>query len=453
MSHRFFEFICAKIRAFDFKNNKTLNDVFYSSLFKGGSLILSLFIVNLSLQFVGSLQFGIWITLSTIIQWMGILDIGIGNGLRNKFAEAKIREDIVLAKKYVSTSYFLIFIISFIILLILFIVNGFLNWSLLLNAPNVLSIELSNTALMLFASFCFQLVLQLINTILTADLKPVISSALNFFISVVTISSIYLFSIFSAGSIFLLAICVGVAPLLVYFITSIYMFLTSLKMYRPSFKCIDFNLTGTLLGLGSKFFIVQLAMIFLLQSNNIIVSHVLGPQNVTPLSIGERYFGVILILSNILMFPFWSLFTTYYYSNEFDKIKKIIRNLEYFFIGSVLCGILMLILSNSIYKIWVGNKVVISSSISFLLLLKNLIFTYNNIYNYFINGTGKITVQLLAYILLGIFNIPLSIFLTRSFGVEGIIVSNVLLILVLAIIHKIQYNKLITKTASGIWNI
>ena len=112
----------------------------------------------------------------------------------------------------------------------------------------------------------------------------------------------------------------------------------------------------------------------------------------------------------------------------------------------------MLIISNSIYKIWVGDKVVIAFSINFLLLLKNLIFTYNNIYNYFINGTGKILVQLLTYILLGIINIPLSIFLTNSFGVEGIIISNVLLILVLTIIHKVQYNKLIMKTASGIWN-
>jgi len=453
MAHQYFELLCAKLKGYNLKSNKTLNDVFYSSLFKGGSLILSLFIVNLSLKFVGSLQFGIWITLSTIIQWMGILDIGIGNGLRNKFVEAKIQGDVVLAKKYVSTSYFLIFIISFIILVLFFLVNGFLNWSSLLNAPISLSQELSNASLLLFSSFCFQLVLQLINTILTADLKPKIASALNFFISIVTISSIYFFSIFYKGSILLLAICIGGAPLVVYFISSIYMFLTSLKMYRPRFDCIDFSLTKPLLGLGSKFFIVQLAMIFLLQSNNIIVSHILGPQAVTPLSIGERYFGIILILSNILMFPFWSLFTTYYYSNEFYKIKKIIKNLEYFFIGSILSGVLMLIVSNSIYKIWVGDKVVISLSISFLLLLKNLIFTYNNIYNYFINGTGKITVQLLAYIVLGILNIPLSIFLTKSFGVEGIIMSNVFLILVLAIIHKVQYTKLITRTASGIWNM
>jgi O-antigen/teichoic acid export membrane protein len=452
MTHKYFELIFNKPNGFNFKNNKILNDVFYSFIFKGGSLIVSLFIIKMSLNIVGSLQFGIWITLSTVIQWMGILDIGIGNGLRNKFAEAKIIGDNLLAQKYVSTSYFLIFIISFIILVLFFFLNGFLNWSSLLNSPSSLKIELSNTALILFSSFCFQLVLQLISIIITADLKPKIASALNFCISIVTICSIYFSAVFFKGSILLLAICVGGAPILVYLVTSIYMFLTSFKMYRPKIEFVDFKLTRTLLTLGSKFFIVQLAMIFLLQSNNIIVSHILGPQAVTPLSIGERYFGIILILSNILMFPFWSLFTTYYYSNEFVKIKKIIKNLEYFFLGCVLFGLVMLIISNSIYKIWVGDKVVIAFSINFLLLLKNLIFTYNNIYNYFINGTGKILVQLLTYILLGIINIPLSIFLTNSFGVEGIIISNVLLILVLTIIHKVQYNKLIMKTASGIWN-
>lgn len=452
MSNTSFEVIFSKIKGFNFKNNKILGDVFYSTIFKGGSLILSLFIVNLSLNFLGSLQFGIWVTLSAVIQWMGILDIGVGNGLRNKFAEAKITGDIILANSYVSTSYFLILIICFIFLTIFFLGNSLLDWSSLLNAPRSLSQELSKTAAVLFSSFCFQLVLQLISTILTADLKPKIASALNFFISIITICSIYFVSIFYNGSVLLLAICVSLSPLLVYIVTSIYLFSTSLKNYRPKIKCVDFSLTGTLLGLGSKFFIVQLAMIFLLQSNNIIVSHVLGPQAVTPLSIGERYFGVILILSNILMFPFWSLFTTYYYSDEFDKIKKIIRNLEYFFLFILFFGVLMLVFSNSIYKIWVGDKIVIAFSINVLLLLKNLVFTYNNIYNYFINGTGKIAVQLLTYIILGIINIPLSIFLTKYFGVDGIIISNVLLILVLTIVHKIQYNKLIMKSAIGIWN-
>ena len=56
-------------------------------------------------------NYGIWLTVSSIISWMSFFDIGINNGLKNKFAEAKAMNNEVLIQKYVSTTYFVLALI------------------------------------------------------------------------------------------------------------------------------------------------------------------------------------------------------------------------------------------------------------------------------------------------------------------------------------------------------
>jgi O-antigen/teichoic acid export membrane protein len=61
----------------------------------GGSVIvrivgiaITLLYIPLLLDFLNEEKYGIWITLTTIINWIRIFDVGLGNGLRNKLAEA-----------------------------------------------------------------------------------------------------------------------------------------------------------------------------------------------------------------------------------------------------------------------------------------------------------------------------------------------------------------------------
>ena len=83
------------------------------------SILISLQVVPLTINFVNPTQYGIWLTLSSIIAWLSYFDLGFAHGFRNRFAESKAKNDIELAKKYVSTTYAVLFIIFFTILLII----------------------------------------------------------------------------------------------------------------------------------------------------------------------------------------------------------------------------------------------------------------------------------------------------------------------------------------------
>ena len=77
-------------------NKRTLRakrNITVSFISKAISIMISFIIVPLTLGYVGRVEYGIWMTISSIIAWFSFFDIGLGNGLRNKLAEALAKED------------------------------------------------------------------------------------------------------------------------------------------------------------------------------------------------------------------------------------------------------------------------------------------------------------------------------------------------------------------------
>ena len=66
-------------------------NILASLVIKGCSIAISLILVPLTIHYVNPTKYGIWLTLSSMVSWFGFFDIGFGNGLRNKFAEAKAK--------------------------------------------------------------------------------------------------------------------------------------------------------------------------------------------------------------------------------------------------------------------------------------------------------------------------------------------------------------------------
>ncbi len=132
---------------------------------KGFSILISLIFVPIVLNYVNPDGYGIWLTLSSIVGWFSFFDIGLTQGLRNKFAEAKARGDDNIAQIYVSTTYAILGIIFFSVWLIFIIVNNFLDWSSILKVSESMRSDVSILAIIVFTYFCIIFVLRIITTI------------------------------------------------------------------------------------------------------------------------------------------------------------------------------------------------------------------------------------------------------------------------------------------------
>ena len=155
---------------------KAKKNIAASLFLKGFSIILSIIIVPITLNYVNVSEYGIWLTLSSIVVWFSFFDIGLTQGLRNKFAEAIARGEDELAQIYVSTTFAILVIICSGLWVIFLITNQFLNWAQLLNLSPEMQNEVSILAIIVFSFFCLQFVLRIIHTIFAATQQPALSS-------------------------------------------------------------------------------------------------------------------------------------------------------------------------------------------------------------------------------------------------------------------------------------
>lgn len=425
-----------------------------SFIIKGLNIAIGLALVPLTINYLDPTKYGIWITLSSIIGWFGFFDIGLGHGLRNRFAEALAMNKNELAKTYVSTTYAILSIIIGLVLLVFLIINPFLNWNKILNAGEdlVLGNELSILALIVFTFFCLSFIFKLITTILTADQQPAKAALFDLLGKFIALIIILFLTRVSAGSLLYLGIAMSGTPVLVLILSSIWFFNGKYREYRPSIKAVDFSKARELLDLGIKFFIIQISAVILYQTNNIIIAHLFGPEDVTPYNVAFRYFSVLTMGFAIIYAPFWSAFTEAWAKKEISWIKSNINKLMKIWIGLAFTAVFMLLMSSLFYRLWVGEVVYIPFSISILVAMWTVIISWNAIFCQFLNGIGKIWLQLAIGIFAAAVNIPLAIILGKSIGIEGVLISNIILSLITVAIYPIQYQKLLTFSAKGIWN-
>lgn len=420
----------------------------------GSNIFINLLLVRLILDYINPTQYGIWLTLSSVLVWFSLFDIGLGNGLRNKFAEALVKKENNLARIYLSTAYAtLIFVVSIIaILFILF--NYYIDWNKVFNVNIDIGTDFNLIVYIVFSAFCFQLVLKLINNILVANQRTAVVHLINLIANAISLILIIILIKIENGSLLYLAISLSIPPVLVLISASFYFYLNDYRKFAPNFKYVKLQYSKSLFSLGSKFFIIQTAALMVFTTDNMIITQLFGPADVTPYNIALKYFSIVTTIFWIIVNPFIPAYTEAFSLKDIKWIRNSINKLFKLWFGVILAAILMLLFSDFAYKLWFGEKIYINIYLSLGMAIFIIQISWNNIFSSFLIGVGKIRLQMYHSIFSIIINIPMSIFFAKTINMSstGVILGTIITLLPLSILAPIQYQKLITNTANGLWN-
>lgn len=424
-----------------------------SFFLKGVNIIISFFLVPMTLDYINPTKYGIWLTISSVLGWFAFFDIGLGNGLRNKFAEALANSDLEAARSYVSTTYAILLILITNVYLIVIVLNPILNWTDILNTPVEMESELRTLVIIVFGFFSLQFVFKLVGTIITADQRPAIANSFGPISSIIALIIIYILTKTTTGSLIYLGATISACPVVVLALASLFFFMGEYKYCRPSVKYIDFKHSGELFGLGIQFFIIQIACLIIYATDNIIITQLFGPLEVTAYNIAYKYFGIVTMIFGVIAMPFWSAYTEAYAHNDVKWIKSVTNKLVCIFFVLIIAIITMLLSSKIFYRFWIGDRVKIPVILSIFMGIYALLITWSSIFSFFINGVGKIRLQLYFAIIEATINIPLSVFFAKTLGLgsAGVILATCFCISIGCIFLPIQYLKIINNKAVGIW--
>jgi O-antigen/teichoic acid export membrane protein len=437
----------------DMMSNKIFKHIGLSSLYKSGSILIGIILVPLSIEYLGNEKYGLWLTIFSFIGWFSFVDFGIGNGLRNKLSEAIALENYNQAKTFISTSYITIGAISLITVLFFSIVFFLIDWPALFNF-DASDNSVERLIFIGFVLFSINLTLKNINSLYFADQRPSVPELISFLGQLIALSCVLILIEQETNSILFYGTIIFASQMLIMFLFTVISFSGKYHCLRPSFKEFDWQYVKEISTLGGKFFIIQISASLLFTTDNFIINKVLGSSEVTTYSVAHKYFMLVMTVMILISSPYWSAFTKAISEKNRDWLISSLNFLRKISILVIILTLIMIIIANWVYKIWVGDVVKVPILVTIFMGLNAMQKVYNYPKLMFLNGSGKIWIELYLGFTLALLNIPLSIFLARNMdlGIAGVILSTLLVGFVEFIVYPIQVNKILNHKARGVWN-
>lgn len=411
----------------------------FGLIFKILSMGLSYILIPLFLKFLGKQDYGLWMTIFSIISWIYTFDLGIGNGLRNKLSESLTKKDYINAKEYITTGYIILSIIAFFILFLGLIIMKVSNITNFLNINFYSENYIKLVFISVFSITVINFIVFLYKIFYLSIHNSFIGELSNFIFQISFLLLLYILNYFNRVNLISIAIIYPGINLMIGISATINFF----KKYpnlKPNLKFFKKEKIKEINGLGIIFFIIQISMLVILTTDNMLITKYIGANEVTTYSIVSKLFQILLILEGLISAPMWTLFIDAYVKKDKKWIKKAFINLNLLFLLLIIGVIIMIYVLPYIVKIWIGQELIYPKYLILFWGLFILNRVYGDIYMIFINATGKIKLQMYLYLLGAILNIPLTIYFIKNLnmGSSGAIIATNICMLPLAIIMPIQ---------------
>jgi len=394
---------------------------------KGGNILIGLLLVPLTLNYVNSETYGIWLALSSMVAWFAFFDIGINNGLKNRLTEALAHDDIPLAQKYVSTTYAFLAMIFIPLMVIMLIVAPLMDWFSILSLSQGVVEGLLASVCIIIVYFCLNFILSTVNIVMLADQRPAAESFRTFIQQLLSLAVIFVLTKTTQGSLLHLCLALCLCPLAVVTLFNFTLFRGRYKSIRPQVNQVDFSLAPDLFKLGVQFFIIQIAFVIQYQMTNYLIIHYFGATEVTEYNIAYKYFNVPYMLWVTMITPLWAAVTDAVAKQELHWVKGAIKKYLILLLIFVAGSLAMLALSAPLYELWVGDRVNVPFEISLWVMIFNMAMMFGTIFVNVLNGAGILKVQTIASMISPLLFLVLCfLFMRMGWGVKSILVASVI---------------------------
>ena len=405
-------------------NKRIIKNIGISMIMKPISMLLSLVYTPLAFGFLGETKYGVWVIILNIVSWINYFDIGIGNGLRNKLAEAVALDDKETAQKYVSTAYIGTAIIS---LLFCGIVTLIWNMFGLSNFFKLAVVD-ENTNIIIFISVFFvsvNFVLSLSKTSAYAIQQPGIISVVAVIGQVLQIIILFIVSRIFNQSLFGIAMMYGLVSLLDSMI--IYVGVTRKRPYlKPKVSKAQRQFFKPLLTLGAGFFVLQICTLVLNTTDNLLISNMYGSAEVTTYSMVFKVFYMAVQVHAIIIMPMWSAYTEAATKKNIGWIRKTMRRINVITVVISIGVCIGIVVFEPLAAIWLQKRLDYGKPLIIIVALFMIVQMFVNNYSSFLCGVGHIKISSILAGIGSVVNIPLSIFFAQicNMRLAGVILGS-----------------------------
>ena len=424
----------------------------WSFIIKIYAMAIQFIQVPIVLSYLDKEAYGVYLTITSIVMWAHNFDFGLGGGLRYKLTESLALNDQQKSKQLVSTAYLSLTVIMAIAAVILIPVIYLIDWNSLLTCYSISNSYLQLCITAVLITFLIQFVLDLITIVLQAKQKTAISSMFRPIANTIAVGGVICLRQFSHNSLFDACMVLTIPLVIVLLATNLWLFATEFKSIAPAIAQYRTLLLKDIYSLGTKFFLSSLSSLIVFQSANILLSHIIDPTEVAIYQTTYTYFATIIVFHGVILTPFWPAITNAFVQNEIHWLKGCMNKLAKLTLLFSLGALILVAVSKVAFHIWIGDRLTIPFVLVCILCVYAICNIWSATYNCFIVGIGKAQVTMYLSAAKILLYLPIAIPMIKSFGVLGLVASLIIVnTLPNLIFAYIQYRKIISGTASGIW--
>lgn len=419
---------------------------------KGLALLLSFSSMPLYIRFFNNDEvLGLWYTILSLLAWVNICDLGLGNGLRNRLTEALALGNVEKAKTYISSTYVALSVLIVPVILVLMLLvqwtdmNAFFNVSQELISPETLLLCVS----VLLMGVALSFVLRTVNVIIYAIQK----SSLNNIIALITSAlPLAYVSVCRGGTmeenLIALTIVHVVAVNFPLLVATLLLFLgKELRPVAPSLRNFSLNTAKSMLGFGLQFFLAQIFFMVLNSTNEIIITKMFSTADVVSYSIYYRLFTVVGSMFMLALTPLWSKVTKDLAQKKYKKIQTTNRVLYALSGLAVLAELVMVIGLQFVVNLWLrGEAITVSYITGLIFAFYGSMYILNVVLTTVANGMGDLRTQILFYGVFAVLKIP-TIYLVTFVGWKVVVLYNAVALCVFCVFQLLWIERKLRKLA------
>jgi O-antigen/teichoic acid export membrane protein len=203
---------------------------------------------------------------------------------------------------------------------------------------------------------------------------------------------------------------------------------------RPTPRRVHLGAAREIMSHGMLFFILQLSGLAVFNTDNLIIAHFLGAEQVTPYAVAMRLVGYASMLQSLLVPSLWPAFSEAYVSHDLAWIRTAYRRIMRATVLTVIPAALFLGFAGRwIIGVWAGHAAVPSSVLLWGMCFWIVLLSITLNQGALLAATQHLQLQTIYSSLAAVLNLILSIILVQRIGATGVLLATVISYLVFII--------------------
>lgn len=390
-------------------------------------ILVNFLSVPLTIGYLGSERYGVWVTIGSLLAWLSLTDFGLGLGLNTAITSAAGQDRPDLVRNHVSTALFVLTAIAAATGAVLALAWPWIDWSALFGARSPLAqAEIGPAMAAAIAIWLLQFPISIIDKVYLAYQEGRISNYWGACGNVLSLGVLLVVTQTQGGLVWLV-IALGGTGLIIRFANTIWLFGWHRPFLAPRLASVKRSSMKELTHVGSMFFLIQIMALVMFQTDNFVISHYLGAEQVPSYSLTYSLFGYTSLIQSLLFSYLWSAYSEAIARKDIAWVRRTFHlNLAFSTVSTLFMAAVLVFIAQRFIGWWAGAAVVPAINLVYWMAVWSVINAFTNPIACLLASAAHLRAQTIYSGIATISNIALSLMLVQRWGPTGVIAGTVI---------------------------